>query len=66
MKFRLQWINFPGININYTETWSRKQLMDDFKNHPLVLEYLLFPKKKSSYVYIFDENEGMVLMTRIK
>lgn len=66
MKFKLTWIDVPGISLDYYEIWTRKDLMKDFRNFPPALEYLLFPMKKSSFVHIFDENDGMVVMTRIK
>ena len=65
-KFLLQWIDIKGVLPYYREIWTRSELYKDFIENKEIKRYLKNAEKKSSYLYIFDDNDGMVIMTRIK
>jgi len=65
-KFLLQWIGIKGVLPYYKEVWTKHELYKDFIIYNEVKRYLRNAEKRSSYVHIFNENDGMVIMTRIK
>ncbi len=65
-KFLLQWIGIKGVLPYYKEVWTKSELYDDFIRNKEVKNYLNNANKRSSYLHIFDDGDGLVVMTRIK
>jgi len=69
-RYLLQWVDVQGISLDYAEVWSENELKKDFINYKSVLRFLKTSFKNESFVHIFedsnDNNDGMVILTRIK
>lgn len=62
--FKLQWIGCRDIPLSYSESWSQKDLLEEFDYNENLLDYILTANIKNSFIHIFDNNEGFVILTR--
>ena len=63
-KFFICWINDPGVDHDYYEIWSRKDLLEDFHYDEKFCNTMNSIKVGKSFIH-FDSIGCMMVVTRI-
>ena len=64
-KFKLEWINVPGVEFGHKEVWSQDDIRYDFGNHAAIMSFAKKSKKGNSYIVFDYSGRGFLIITRI-
>ena len=64
-KFKLEWINVPGVRPGYNEVWSQDDIKYDFGQHTAIMDFTKKSKKGKSYIVFDHAGTGFLIITRI-
>ena len=64
-KFKLEWINVPGVRPGYNEVWSQDDIKYDFGLDTAIMDFTKKSKKGKSYIVFDHAGTGFLIITRI-
>jgi hypothetical protein len=64
-KFKLEWINVPGIEFDYNEVWDHDDIRHDFSDDKEVMSFAKKSKKGNAYIVFDYKGKGFLMITRV-
>ncbi len=64
-KFKLEWINVPGVKFDYNEVWGQDDIRNDFGYDRDIMSFAKKSKKGNSYIVFDYKGKGFLIITRV-
>jgi hypothetical protein len=63
-KFKLEWINVPGVELGHSEIQEQEELRDDFSHDKRIVRFINQSKKGDAFIVFDMSDQGFLLITR--
>jgi len=64
-KFRLEWINVPGVEFGHKEVWNQDDIGYDFGSCQEIMMFAKKSRKGNSYIVFDYSGKGFLIITRV-
>tara|TARA_B100000035_G_scaffold249473_1_gene218293 strand:- start:8243 stop:8470 length:228 start_codon:yes stop_codon:yes gene_type:complete len=64
-KFKLEWINVPGVEFGYKEIWNQEDIRYDFGSDKSIMKFTKKSKKGNAYIIFDHSGQGFLIITRV-